>query len=240
MNMEIQMNEAEMEEATIAQLLADLSEPEEVVAVETEKVVEDPITGEVSEAALAELEQAVNKIEVYKAQSTEGEIGENIEATPKKEKKAHKTSGGTKKATTPHVTRVAWNDLPSTVLVRDLGTSYTDEEQAADTVKDIPTQKKIAEKYENLFVAVANGKSLSRYTEIAYRYLRDMKGSFSLGDLIAKYMQEGLGHGTAASQAGQIMVLFDRAHIAKRSGSILTRREDSAVAPKLDALLGIN
>jgi len=54
-------------------------------------------------------------------------------------------------------------------------------------------------------------------------------------DIVAAYKASGLKEGTARSQSGQIMVLFDALGIAKRNGKSLTLDADSNAVTYLRA-----
>lgn len=69
------------------------------------------------------------------------------------------------------------------------------------------TAKKIIEKAENLIAAVESGKKLSRYTSIAVKALV-ATGTVSGKSLVDIFTAEGLGLGTARSQAQQMTSLF--------------------------------
>jgi hypothetical protein len=75
------------------------------------------------------------------------------------------------------------------------------------------TAKKIIEKAENLIAAVESGKKLSRYTSIAVKALI-ANGTVSGKSLVDTFTGEGLGLGTARSQAQQMTTLFKMAGIA--------------------------
>jgi len=112
-----------------------------------------------------------------------------------------------------------------------------------DTLGLIPKQKKVAEKFENLFGAIAAGKAPSTFVVIAFNLL-EKQGSISSADLVAAYKSpgaksdtEGYNEGTARSQAGQIMNLFDAVKIATRTKQALARNQNSTVAASLRAIL---
>jgi hypothetical protein len=99
-----------------------------------------------------------------------------------------------------------------------------------------PGQVKIAEKFDNLFVQLAAGRLPSVYVVGAFKLL-DAKGEMTSAELVAHYKTVGLKDGTAHSQAGQIMVLFNAIGIATRAGQKLTLRPNSAIAAKLRAAI---
>jgi hypothetical protein len=139
---------------------------------------------------------------------------------------------------------------------RDLGTMNPDlfrlehgiatlpsPEERDDVIRMRPTQKKIAEKFDNVFVALNAGKLPSVYTIACYSALK-AKGTVTSSDLVAALQatQRADGSktydiGTARSQAGQMMALFDVLKIAKREKNSLTINPDSKLAERFDALL---
>lgn len=100
----------------------------------------------------------------------------------------------------------------------------------------VPKQVKIAEKFNQLWGALEAGKVPSRYVVDGYKLLRAQKVVTST-DIVGMFKTMGLEEGTARSQTGQLMVLFDTVEIAVRSGQTLTLNADSAVAERLDAIL---
>jgi hypothetical protein len=97
-----------------------------------------------------------------------------------------------------------------------------------------PTQIKVAEKFENLFLSVAAGKVPSIYTKIAFDLL-NANGTITSGDLIAAYKTTLVEccEGTARSQTGQLMNLLAAVGIAKRAGNTLELIKDSVLADRV-------
>lgn len=104
-----------------------------------------------------------------------------------------------------------------------------------------PTQKKVAEKFDNLFSSIAAGRKPSVYTMTIFELVAD-KGEVTSADLVAAMRassSRGGGaydEGTARSQVGQMMNLFSVVGIAKRDGNKLTFNKDSKIAERLKAL----
>lgn len=98
-----------------------------------------------------------------------------------------------------------------------------------------PEQKKIAEKFDNLFTSISVGKAPSTYVMIAFKLLDEKKECTST-DIVAAYKAADLGEGTARSQSGQIMNLFATVGIAQRTNQQLKLRADSKIAERLRAL----
>lgn len=227
-------------------LLEDLEINEEVEAAGDEEVVLEDLAldGELDEDALRDLNAEIVKEEIYAEQASE--VGDVSTEKPAKKAKSFKKSRAT--GSTP-VTRTP-RDLASIapevfVLEGDVDAMSDDEKEAAKkaTMLLTPKQKKIAEKFENLFTALAAGKKPSTYIVQAFKLL-DQNGSMGMSDLIALYKTpgsksdtEGYNHGTAASQAGQIFTLFDAVKIATRTKSTLTLNKGSVVAERLRAVI---
>jgi hypothetical protein len=109
----------------------------------------------------------------------------------------------------------------------------------------MPTQKKIAEKFENVFLAVAGGK-LSTYSKELFRALTEgPKTATELRNwLAARLVSSGTtkgnayNPGTVASQVGQITHLFPLLKIAnKGADGKLSINPDSAIAEKFSKLI---
>lgn len=98
-----------------------------------------------------------------------------------------------------------------------------------------PTQKKVAEKFDNLFTSLSVAKAPSTYVMIAFKLLDDKKECTST-DIVAAYKAADLGEGTARSQSGQIMNLFAAVGIADRVGQVLKLRSDSKIAERIRSL----
>lgn len=102
-----------------------------------------------------------------------------------------------------------------------------------------PTQKKIAEKFENLFIGLHTGNRISTFTIDAYKLLQQ-KGSMTSSELVAAYKADGYEDGTARAQCGQIMNLFNTLRIAKRDGNRLDLNKNSFLAQQLDDWIAKN
>lgn len=105
-----------------------------------------------------------------------------------------------------------------------------------------PGQVKIAEKFDNMLAALHAGRAPSVYIMTAFSVL-NAKGEATSQELVnaitASTTKGGAtkGLGTARSQTGQIMHLFDVLGVAKRVGQRLVLNTDSMLASKLRALL---
>jgi hypothetical protein len=104
-----------------------------------------------------------------------------------------------------------------------------------------PDQKKVAEKFDNLFQSLAAGRKPSVYTMACFSVLVD-KVEVSSSDLVAAMKAAAsrsggaYSDGTARSQVGQLMNLFGAVGVAKREGNKLTFNKDSKIAERLLAL----
>jgi hypothetical protein len=206
---------------------------------------------ELDESDEAAIEAAAAKSEAYEGQeSTTVELPESLEdlAAPK-EAKTSKKKGTPKKAAAAKEPRV--RDLAS--LAAEHFVLYTDwagldlEANKSVVIANRPDQKKIAEKFDNIFLALAAGKEPSVYTMACFRYLF-AHGTATQTDLVAalkasKVKNEKIAKGgntyndgTARSQVGQMMVLFNTLGIATRERQTLTLRSDSLLAEKLAKL----
>jgi hypothetical protein len=163
--------------------------------------------------------------------------------------KTSKKKGTPKKAAAAKEPRV--RDLAS--LAAEHFVLYTDwagldlEANKSVVIANRPDQKKIAEKFDNIFLALAAGKEPSVYTMACFRYLF-AHGTATQTDLVAalkasKVKNEKIAKGgntyndgTARSQVGQMMVLFNTLGIATRERQTLTLRSDSLLAEKLAKL----
>lgn len=95
-----------------------------------------------------------------------------------------------------------------------------------------PTQKKVADKFDNLFVAVNAGRDPSVYVTACLKTLV-AKGTVTTNDLVTALTESKYTIGTARSQAGQVMALFATLKIGMRSGQTLTLNPDSLLVEKL-------
>lgn len=94
-----------------------------------------------------------------------------------------------------------------------------------------PEQKKIGEKFVNLFVSLNAGKQPSVYITQAFKMLEEKK-TFTGAELTAM-LKVSYDQGTAQSQSGQIMTLFAAVKIATRNKNSLTLNDNSVVAERL-------
>jgi hypothetical protein len=118
------------------------------------------------------------------------------------------------------------------------------EANKAEVLRKRPAQVKVAEKFDNLLLAVAAGKAPSKFTMDCFRALK-ASGSITSKELVAALEatpmktngSKGYNGGTARSQAGQMMSLFPALKIATREGQKITLNPDSTLADALSAML---
>lgn len=237
---------ASIEELDLA--LADLELDDLEVTEPAEEIIEagEPAITELDADGERALEMLSVKDEVYGDQ----EEGATMEASPapkpRKAREAGAKAPKEPKVSKPKIER----DLSA--LPDDLFQLSTDPD--VDSLKDDvialrPTQKKIAEKFDNLFQALNAGRAPSVYLMNCFKALDAAPGkSLSSKDMIAlltstdKRTTSKVGsgttysQGTASSQVGQIMALFPVLGIATRAGSVLTLSDDSKIAERMRAL----
>lgn len=191
------------------------------------------------------LESDLTKIEHYGEQASDGTTMSFeepvLEAPAVKAPKAPKAAKVAKPKKDPVVRDL--NELPAETFRLSL---HADADQAA-VIASRPSQKKIAEKFDNIFVALNAGKAPSTYTMKVFGFLKAqnvltggelvklMTASSKVTTKIVK--TDTIDATTSASQVGQMMVLFNVLGIATRVGQTLTLNPDSAIAAKLEKFL---
>lgn len=177
-------------------------------------------------------EAVIDRMEAYDSQeasSTDLDVDAAKKAKTTKPKKAR--AGGTR------APKKDVNAIDPEYFVLNTDTAPADLAQnKADVIAKRPIQVKIAEKFDNLFAAIASGAKPSRYTALAYEFLKS-KGEITQKELNAHYEAQGVGPGTASSQSGQLMNLLVNVEIAVRDGKALKINPNSKVAERLDPIL---
>lgn len=218
--------------ADMAAIEAALGELEIEDNAGSETITEITESDEAALEALTMRDDAIDGVEV----STTGVSEEAPAAEPVTEKKARtpKDSSAPKKERAPR----DLNSLDDAVFALVEGEAA----DKAHVLSLVPKQKKVIEKFENLFQAIAAGKQPSVYTMSCFNVVAD-KGTCTQSDLVAALMSTSLkkggktyNEGTARSQAGQMMALFGIVGIASREKNTLTFNPKSAIAAKLKAL----
>lgn len=197
-----------------------------------EEIVEETVeTTVISEAEMGDLESTIERTEAYASQ--ESTPIADPAAAPATPAKAAKTP---RAASAPRAPRdLNTIDDPFFVLEGSLSALTVSPTAKAETIALRPAQVKIAEKFDNLFSAIAVGAAPSTYVMAAFKLL-DEKKTVTSADLIGAYKASGLGEGTARSQTGQIMALFAAVKIASRGGQALTLNANSTIAERLRAI----
>lgn len=216
--------------------------------IEDNSVVEEDVDGEVVEAATSDTELTIEELkdleltvvtqEAYASQKVTitGDAQPVVTTSIEAAKKAAKvrTPRGT---ATAAGARPAPRDLSTIAaehfLLIDIDKALDHEDCKTAVLATRPGQVKIAEKFDNMISALSVGKAPSRYVMIAYAALKKT-GIATSADIQTAMKAEGLRDGTAASQTGQIMVLFDTLRIATRTKNTLTLNSNSLFAEKLD------
>lgn len=215
---------------------------EEVIEASADTVVEEVIGDE--DLSIDELEMTIERAEGYSKQDSGEQIASSAsEAVATAKANAPKAGSTPKAAKAPRVSTprqprdVSAIDASFFVLEGDAASMTADElERNKQAVIDAaPSQKKIAEKYENLFMSLSVGKQPSTYVVQAFKFL-EQKKTLSSTDIVAM-LKGSYKQGTAQSQAGQIMKLFEVTKIATRTKNSLELNDNSVVATKLREIL---
>lgn len=226
------------EELALQDVLASMEQELDELVMETIVPEDNGVIVEASDVLaddeLRDLDLAIDRQEAYAEQESLA-IGTVAPPAPgtgktKTTRKTKVVGAGDPKVPTVRVERDL-KDVPAEFFVLE-GAPADLEANKLTTIALLPTQVKIAEKFENLFVNLAAGKKPSSYTMQAFMLL-EAHGTISSADLIGAYKTAGLGEGTARSQAGQMLALFNVVGIAKRTGHSLTINPVSALAQRI-------
>lgn len=138
-----------------------------------------------------------------------------------KTSKARKTSSAPRAASAPRVERDLTKIDPSFFQLEGeaVAAGGLSEQVRDDVLVSRPTQKKVAEKFENLFISLAAGRKPSTFVVDAAKLLK-AKGKLVNSELVAAYSADGYDIGTARSQAGQIVNLFQLLKITQPGGDL--------------------
>ncbi len=230
-------------------MLADLNVSDtEIMYPETIEELEEPSSDilEIGEDEESELAAAIAKDEIYTETESMSDIDEvePVAAKPAKEakeKKERKPRAASPKG--PKVER-SLEALPAEafVLVKsEEGAEVSEElkeELKAVVLSTRPTQKKIAEKFDQTIAALYAGRKPSTYVVDCFVMLNKAPGkSMTSSELIAGLKSMDYAEGTASSQVGQIMALFPILGMAMRDKQTLALRDDSVFNEKLAALI---
>ncbi len=212
---------------------ADAAEIEEIVEDEASALLDElEISESPDDTELRALEVDLTKAEVYEAATSEVDIGGEGEA--KAEKPAKKARALKEpKVAAPKMERDL-SALPAGAFAMQPGA--IPEEEKTFLLSKRPSQKKIAEKFDNTIALLHAGRTPSVYVMKCFQHLHANK-TVTSADMVAALKAAGYTDGTARSQAGQIMLLFALLGIATRAGQTLTLIEESIFAEKIAALV---
>lgn len=220
---------------------AEISDEVEEIVLEGEVIVEanGVVTDDDLETVdLVDLEMNIDREEGYAAQESELTISEKpAEAVAQAKVKPTSTKAPRAPAGPRTPRDMASLDAKVFVLEGDatsMDTSDLDANKAA-VMAALPSQKKIAEKFENLFAALHAGKQPSVYVVQAFKLL-DAKKTVTGADITTLF-KASYKQGTAQSQSGQIMTLFEVTKIATRQRNTLVLNDNSTVAERLREIL---
>jgi len=206
------------------------------------EAVEELDLGALDSADLAVVEHVEARETIYADSAGDGTT---LEATAIEAPAASEKAAKTKKEAKPRLVRDI-SALPDEVFVLSLSARPDDlAANKAHVIAGRPTQKKIAEKFDNLLVSLNQGAQPSIYTRDCFAALWTRK-TVTSGDLVgviagsSKSSGDNKTLGTARSQSGQIMNLFATLEIANRAGSTLTLNPDSAIAHRLSVVMGLS
>ncbi|MBA8881637.1 hypothetical protein [Phyllobacterium myrsinacearum] len=230
----------EADQEAIGALLDDLDLGDDEI-IET-SAVEDDLLGELSiedteinESEEAAALRAIDREAHYEEQESEiavDTLAEKADKTAKKAK-APKTPRAPKAPAVPRTPRDLASIDPSAFVLE--GAPEDLDANKATVMAAVPSQKKIAEKFENIFAAISVGKQPSVYVVQAFKLLDDRK-ELTASDLTSSFKLR-YKQGTAMSQSGQIMKLFEVLKIATRDKNKLTLNANSVIASKLRDIL---
>lgn len=229
------LESGDTDEIEVIEDLVETAPAAEVIADPT------PISDDELEASvdIEELEVALDRDENYSAQESEVQTAENASETiaaakAKPQKRTASASSTPRAPATPRTPRdLASLEAQHFVLEGDASAMSQEDldKNKAAVLAAVPAQKKIAEKFENLFIAVAMSKQPSVYVKQAFKLL-DEKKTVTSADIVGMF-KGSYSQGTAQSQAGQIMTLFAAVKIADRAKNTLTLNANSVIAGKL-------
>ncbi|WP_141690327.1 MULTISPECIES: hypothetical protein [unclassified Ensifer] len=213
-------------------------EVEETVVLEADAVVEEPVVTDedLENVDIDALEINLDREEGYASQESELDVAEKP-ADAVAAAKGTSTPKTPRAASAPRAPRdMASLDAKVFVLEGDASTMEDGalEANKTDVMAAIPSQKKIAEKFENLFAALNAGKQPSVYVTQAFKLLDEKKTI--TGTDITTMFKASYKQGTAQSQSGQIMTLFEAVKIATRQKNTLVLNDSSVVAERLRAI----
>lgn len=229
--------------AAIEEATAEIENEVQVVeGVPKQDAIDDLVLAELTESDLQAIEAKAAREEIYSTQESDittvettafAKAPKKASAEPK-EKKERKSAAASPRAPKD----IATIDPAHFVLEADAAPAdqAAAEQLRANVIALRPNQVKIAEKFDNVFGALSVNKAPSVYVMAAFETL-DAKGSMTSTEIAGTFKAKGHTDGTANSQSGQIMALFDVLKIATRTKNTLTLNPKSAIAAKLRAMI---
>lgn len=211
------------------EVVGDLEELELLPEVIEEEVVsEDEVTDEV----ILAVDRAAEKAEAYEAQESI-EIVDQTKPTKSKVKRVV--------SSTPRVARDL-NGIEAKYFVFNANPEQMSDEEIgkmkAVSLANMPTQRKVAEKAENVLHSIQAGRPASKYVMTTFALLKEHK-VISSQMIVDAFKASGLSDGTARSQQGQMMILLPWLGVAERDGKELKLRDDSNVATFLSGHIAV-
>lgn len=195
-----------------------------------EAVVGEIVSDEAKAKAYAE-QESTTTLDPAAAEAAAAKVADGT-AKPKKakgEKKEKATTGVSR-------TKGSVTDLPTDafVLVSADADGDLDANKAA-VLALRPSAKKIAEKFDNLFLAMSAGKLPSVYTVEVFKALR--ASALGSTEIVKALETAGYSLGTSRSQAQQVIQLFQTLKIATKNEGKLVLNPDSVLGMALGMLI---
>jgi hypothetical protein len=229
------MSNAATQSLTVDNMDELLSDLELDMSAAGETIEEEAVIEEIDEGDLAAVEVLTEREEAVASQTSEIDADATAVTAPAADKPA-KAAKAPKTPKGPKIER----DL-SAIADEFFQLDINGTADRAAVIALRPEQKKVAEKFDNLFQSLAAGRKPSVYTMACFSVLVD-KGEVTSSDLVAAMKDAAsrsggaYSDGTARSQVGQLMNLFGAVGVAKREGNKLTFNKDSKIAERLLAL----
>ena len=223
MDANVEVIETAAASGSIEELLVDL----DMSDIVSEADNADAILETLSEGDVAAIEVAGAVSEAY----ADAKTSSTDVSAPVTEKPARKPRE--KKAATEKAPKDLASLAPEVFVIADGVTDL--EANKTSVIGMMPTQKKIAEKFENLFRSISVSKAPSVFITTCFDVL-SKAGTATSTEFVAALKAADYGEGTARSQAGQIMALFALVGVATREGQKLTFHADAPISKKLAAI----
>jgi hypothetical protein len=233
------LGELEIEEANSPDIIEDIN-PEEERHLETEIVKEEIYASQktTTETSLETPIEELDDLDVYEVTVDEPTSFEV--SFDKAEKVAHLLEEKTK--IEERAPRRKRERIPRDLMTLESKFFILDDRFSGDieanknaVISMKPLQKKIAEKFDNIFVSIAMDRAPSTFIVDCFQVLYREK-TVTSSQLVAALRSGDYSEGTARSQVGQIMMLFALVGIATRSNQTLQFNEHSVIADRLKTI----